>query len=87
MLEKCVPKFRAADTKRRDAIIKDAADHIEHIWTEETEFDRDRVISVCELSAKLGYSHIFIARLRIFLPQSETEIDEIRIRNAKMDVP
>jgi hypothetical protein len=87
MLEKWAPKFRAANTNRRDAIVEEAADGIKRMWTEDTEFDRDRVISVCKLSAKLCYSHISIAHLRTLVPQSETEIEKIRIRNAKMDVP
>ena len=59
MLENRIAKFRAVGTKRREKIIEEAADRIESAWTEDIEFDRDEVINVCSLSAKLGYSHMF----------------------------
>ena len=64
MLERLIPKFRNADTNSREKIIKSAADHIKGMWTEETRFDRDAVISVCDLSGELGYSHVFLAYSR-----------------------
>jgi hypothetical protein len=48
-----------------EKIVKSAANHIKGIWTEETGFDRDAVISVCDLSGELGYSHIFLAYLQM----------------------
>lgn len=54
-------KFRAADPDSREKIIKEAADQIEGTWMADIEFDRDMVINVCDLSAKLCYSHIFLA--------------------------
>jgi hypothetical protein len=54
MLEKCIPKFRAAPANRRENIVQQAADRIKDTWTEDMEFDRDTMISVCELSAQLS---------------------------------
>jgi len=54
MLEKCMPKFRAADTKLREKIVQQAADRIKRTWKEGMEFDRDTVLSVCKLSAQLN---------------------------------
>jgi hypothetical protein len=42
-------------------MVEEAADNIGRLWTEEIEFDRDSVINVRELSAKLGHSQIFLA--------------------------
>ena len=49
MLERYIPKFRAANTSRRENIIEEAADQIKGTWTEDIEFDRDTIINVCEL--------------------------------------
>ncbi|KAF8486612.1 hypothetical protein F5888DRAFT_1640084 [Russula emetica] len=46
MLERCLPKFRGADPKSREKMVKEAADHIKSAWTGGTEFDRDTVISL-----------------------------------------
>lgn len=70
MLEKCIPKFRAADTNHRENIIQQAADRIKGTWTEDIEFDEDTVLSVCELSANLDYSDIFVAYSCISVRQS-----------------
>jgi hypothetical protein len=61
MLERLMPKFRAADAKHREKFVEDAADHIENAWAEDVEFDRDTVICVRELSNKLCYSQPFLA--------------------------
>jgi hypothetical protein len=42
-------------------MVEEAADNIGRLWTEEIEFDRDSVINVRELSAKLGHSQILLA--------------------------
>jgi hypothetical protein len=65
ILEGLIPTFRTADMNGCEKIIKSAANHIKGIWTEETGFDRDAVISVCDLSGELGYSHIFLAYLQM----------------------
>jgi hypothetical protein len=70
MLERCIPKFRAADPNGREKLIKGAADHVESVWTGDIEFNRDTVISVCELSVKLNCSHIFLAYSPISVRQS-----------------
>jgi hypothetical protein len=64
MLERLMAKFRAADTNGREELVTKAADSIERTWTEDTRFDRDAMISVCDLSAKLGHSHVFLAYSR-----------------------
>jgi len=56
MLERYIPKFRAADTKCQKDMVEEAADRIKATWTEDTEFDRDTVISVCGFPATLCYS-------------------------------
>ena len=63
MLERRVAKFRGADPKVREKIVIAAADHIEKTWRGDVEFHRDTVISVCDLFAKLGFSHLFLAYL------------------------
>lgn len=79
MLEKRVPKFRTANTNRREKMVRNAADHIERTWAEDIEFDRDAVTSVCELSAKLCSPHAFLAYLRVSVRQNETGIEEVRV--------
>jgi len=54
MLERYIPKFRAADPNSWENIVEEAADHIKSTWTEDTEFDRGAIISVCEFSAKFN---------------------------------
>ena len=61
MLEKCIPRFQAVDQNRWENIVEKAADHIKSTWTVDIEFDKDTVISVCELSAKLDCAEIFLA--------------------------
>jgi hypothetical protein len=61
ILEGLIPVFRTANTNGHEKIIKSAANHIKGIWTEETGFNRDAVISICDLSGELGYSHVFLA--------------------------
>ena len=61
MLERCASKFRAGNTNRREKIVEEAADTIKGMWKEDTEFDRDGIINVCGLSAKLSHSQRFIA--------------------------
>jgi hypothetical protein len=70
MLEKCIPRFRAADPNRRENIVEKAADRIKSTWTVDIEFDRDTVISVCELSAKLDCAEIFLAYSRVSIRHS-----------------
>jgi hypothetical protein len=74
MLDRHVAKFRAADTKRREKIVKNAAEYIKSTWAEGAEFNRDAVKTACELSDKftLGYSHILLAYSRIHVRQSKT---------------
>lgn len=46
ILEKWIPKFRAADTNGHEKLVKEAAECIKSTWTDNSEFDRDAVISV-----------------------------------------
>jgi hypothetical protein len=64
ILEGLIPMFRTANINGYEKIIKSAANHIKRIWTEETGFDRDAMISVYDLSGELGYSHVFLAYLQ-----------------------
>jgi hypothetical protein len=50
MLDGRVPKFRGANPKHREKIVREAADHIKSTWTEDVEFHRGAVINVRELS-------------------------------------
>jgi hypothetical protein len=61
MLESLTAKFRAVGTNRREKIVEKAAEHIKSSWAEDMEFDREAVINVCGLSAKLDHSHISLA--------------------------
>lgn len=71
VLESHAPKFRTANGKRREKIVKKVAKHIERTWAEDVAFDRDTVISVCGLSAKLlGHSQIFLAYPRASIRQT-----------------
>ena len=70
MLEKCILHFRAANQNHWENIVEKAADHIKSAWTVDIEFDRDTVISVCELSAKLDCAEIFLAYLCISIQHS-----------------
>lgn len=55
ILERYIPKFRAANTNLREKIIEKAANSIERAWGEDVEFDRDAVINVCEFSVTVKY--------------------------------
>jgi len=61
ILEHYAPKFQAANRKHREKMVRKVANKIERAWTEDIEFDRDTVIGVSGLSAKLDYSQIFLA--------------------------
>jgi transcriptional antiterminator len=67
-------------------LIKKAADRIKSTWTEEMEFDEDVVISVRDLSTELGYSQSSLAHSRTSVWQIQKGIQEIGIRNPKMDL-
>jgi hypothetical protein len=60
ILRRYIPKFRTANPTSREKMVEEAADNIRSTWTEDAEFDRAAAISVCKLSAKLGYSQIFL---------------------------
>ena len=64
ILERYAPKFQAANGKHQEKMVRKVANKIERAWTEDVEFDRDTVISVSNLSAKLDYSQIFLAYLQ-----------------------
>jgi hypothetical protein len=64
MLEQLIAKFQAANTNSHEKLVTKAADSIKRTWTEDTQFDRDAMISVYDLLAKLGYSHVFLAYLQ-----------------------
>jgi hypothetical protein len=85
MLERLMPKFRAADANLRVKMVQDTADNIRNAWAEDVEFDRDIVISVCQLSDKLDYSQPFLACSPVSLWEIEG-IEEIGIPNPNMDV-
>lgn len=70
MLERWIPKFRAADPDAREKIVKIAADRMKSAWTEEMEFDEDAVINVRDLSTILGYSQSSLAYSRTSVRQS-----------------
>jgi len=54
--ERYTPRLRTANTNDREIIVSEAADDIERTWGEDTDFNRDTVLSVRDLSAKLGHS-------------------------------
>lgn len=56
LLERYIPKFRAADTNFRERIVEEAADTIERAWREDVEFDRDVIINVCEFLITVKYA-------------------------------
>ena len=70
MLERCTTKFKHTDTDRQEKIVKQAANNIKKTWQEDTEFNREATINVCEPSARPGPSHIFIAHLQTFVWQN-----------------
>ena len=70
MLEGLIPKFRAANPDARERMVKKAADCIKSTWTEEMEFNKDVMISICDLSTKLGYSQSSLAYSRTSVQQS-----------------
>ena len=55
--------FRAANPTNREKMVIEAANHVETTWSESVKFNRATVISVRDLSAKLGYSYLSIAYL------------------------
>ena len=67
MLKPWFIKFRGANPDNQDKIIKEAANCIQRTWTEDTEFDQDSMINVCDLSANLNYAQIFLAYYQTFL--------------------
>ena len=87
MLEKCVAKFRAADTNRRGKMVEKAVDSIESKWKGNAEFNRDKVTSVCELSAKLAHSQTFLACFQASVWKCETKTKETNIRKEGMELP
>jgi hypothetical protein len=70
ILENCAAKFKAGDTEGREKIIRQAAVLIKRSWREDVEFDRDTVMKVCDLSAKIGYSHTFPAHSPTYVWQT-----------------
>ena len=70
MLERRTAKFRGATPQDREKMVSAAADRIKEIWREHVEFDRETVIGVCAPSAKLGFSHVFLAYSRISVWQN-----------------
>ena len=58
MLDRNFAGFRKSTPEVQGKMIEKAADNIGNAWREDIEFDRDAMICVCELFAKLGYSHI-----------------------------
>jgi len=84
MLKRTIPKFRAANPNCWEKIVKEAADHIKGTWTEDVEFDRDAVINVCDISAKLDRSQMFLAYLRILVWKSKKGREEIHFQNSKL---
>jgi hypothetical protein len=72
MLGRWAPKFQAADLNRWEEIVEKAAKSVKRMWIEDIEFDKDTVINVRELSAKLGYSQTFLAYLPAFKTQKWT---------------
>jgi len=55
LLERHFPKFRSANLKQQEKIVMEAADHIKKTWTKDVAFDRNGMIGVCDLSAKLDH--------------------------------
>ena len=64
MLDRSGAMFRAANPTNREKMVREAANHVEETWSEGVKFNRAAMISICDLSAKLGYSHLSIAYLR-----------------------
>ena len=87
MLDRSGAQFRAANPTKWEKMIIEAANHVEETWSESVEFNRAAVISVHDLSAKLGYSHLSIAYSRTLTWQGQVVIEEINIPNLKMDIP
>jgi len=70
ILERHAPKFRAADRKDREKIVRKVAEQIKSTWTEGVEFERDTVLGVCDLSDTLDHSQIFLAYLQVSVWQT-----------------
>ena len=87
MLDRSGAQFRAANPTKREKMIIEAANHVEETWSESVEFNRAAIISVRDLSAKLGYSHLSIAYSQTLTWQGQAAIEEINIPNPKMDIP
>ena len=85
MLERLIPKFRAANANLQVKTVQDTANNIGNAWAEDVEFDRDIVISVCQLSDKLDYSQPFLACSPVSLWETKG-IKEIGIPNPNMNV-
>jgi hypothetical protein len=64
MLDRSGAQFQAANPTNWEKMIIEAANHIESTWSESVEFNRAAMISIRDLSAKLGYSHLSIAYLQ-----------------------
>ena len=56
--------FRAANPTNQEKMVIEAANHVETMWSESVKFNRAAVISIHDLSAKLGYFHLSIAYSR-----------------------
>jgi len=54
--ERYTPRLRTANTNDGEIIVSEAANDIERTWGKDTDFNRDTVLSVRDLSAKLGHS-------------------------------
>ena len=87
MMDMLSSKFQKARPARRDKIVEGIADNIKNTWTEDAEFDRDKMKSVCESSAKLGHSQLFLAYLCMSVQQVEAQTQKIRIRDPEVVVP
>ena len=53
ILRRHVTKFQAANTNHHKKIINEAARKLKNAWREGVEFDREAVISICELSSEV----------------------------------
>ncbi len=86
MLKRTIPKFQAADPNCREKIVKEAADHIKGTWMEDVEFNRDVVINICDILAKLDHSQMFLAYSQILVWKSKKGREEIHFQNSKLVV-
>ena len=86
MVDMLSSKFQKARPAQWDKIVEGIANNIKNTWTEDAEFDRDKVKSVRESSAKSGHSQLFLAYLRTSVQQVEAQTQGIRIRDPKVVV-